>query len=49
MNVTDATIEVQIWNEHLSPDDISHQIDSLGWTTCSVVIHSDSDESESED
>ena len=45
-----ATINVEIWNEELDVDDISDQIDALGWTCDFIQItHSDYDDSVSED
>ena len=45
-----ANIKVEIWNEELDVDDISDQIDSLGWCCDFVhITHSDYDDSVSED
>ena len=50
MKSIEATIQVDIWDEELDTNDISDQIESLGWGCSSVLItHSDYDESESED
>lgn len=50
MKSIEATIKVLIWNEELDADEISDQIDSLGWCYDFVhITHSDYDESESED
>ena len=49
MKCIEATIKVGIWDEELDVDDISNQIDSLGWTCDFVhITHSDYDKSESE-
>ena len=47
MKCIEATIKVDIWDEELDVNDISDQIDSLGWDCSSVLItHSDYDELE---
>jgi len=50
MKSIEATIKVSIWDEELDVNDISDQIDSLGWGCDSVLItHSDYEDSESEE
>ena len=50
MKSIEATIKVDIWDEELDVDDISDQIESLGWCCDFVhITHSDYDESESKE